>query len=255
MKPQDKNKLEAECWIPLAGLGDDWIVRVGECIPSPCQPLYFGASERFDKRRVFPFSDTAALRKRTKEHQSAALHGEGLYIDAAPWDRDYGRVIAYFRSAQIGTAAVSSWFRALERCKLNYARACLSKEYDHRHKITIDFAGGNSGHLLAYIGRNYTKYVPGLYWLNYFSNTYIQRMNLDVHAIAKQAAAATTSVEGGYFLQLYEWPHEWELSSERVDTLLEGCHCFFSLRKAQIPRTIEEHKATDLIFKIGREWP
>src|SRR5690242_4606638 len=123
MMIRSRRRLNVECWLPVGTPADEWIVRAISGLPPAYAPEFFGGSERLDRRRARPVSDTEALRARTRQHSSASLQGEKVSLNAISWDGRLGCVHARFDSQAASAAAIRSWMLALDCAGLIYARA------------------------------------------------------------------------------------------------------------------------------------
>ena len=250
-----RHRIFAECWIPIAPLGDDWILRVVSCLPEACRPVFFSRSERLDKRRAQLVADHAALREQTRKYSGASLHGDGSYIDAAARGNEYGRIAGYFGPVKAWTEVVPAWWRELDALGLIYAMASTEEEDEHRHSLTVQLAGQPGGHLLMRVGSDYTRYVPGLTWLNYFSKGYARGRGLEAQAVAAKAQGTLEELPNGCILKLYDSPDDWTAHRDRIDSLLESDPTFFSKRRVKVPEAVDKTGYLGLIATARRDWP
>jgi hypothetical protein len=78
--------------------------------------------------------------------------------------------------------------------------ACATEEYDAKNVST---EGGG----LRAVGNDISKYLPGLYWLNFFGSAYKQLMGDE--RLASAPAFRTSAFGSGYVVSLSENPGDW----------------------------------------------
>jgi len=80
-------------------------------------------------------------------------------------------------------------------------------EYDSKN---MDFSEG-----MCAIGRDYSRALPGLYWLNYFGGTYLNAMGAD--NVLNAPAAEVQRIQDGALVKVFDNPRDWD-SAGSIDT-------------------------------------
>lgn len=134
-----------------------------------------------------------------------------------------------------------------------YGYGCEFSEFIDRHEYAIELCEG--GRSLGWCGRDFTRYVPGLYWLNYFSNLYCNKMSIDVECLRRALDARLLEYRGGVILQLYEHPRDWPKHAHRVRKVIDETQAFFSKRRVPVAPALPMREVNDWWSAIAREWP
>jgi hypothetical protein len=230
-------------------------------LPEAFRPTYFGLGERARRRPEFEVANAAAFRSYLVLHGSVGLFADGYWLDVDPGGQHrpmqlhrparlnlYGRSLA--RSIAFMREAVP------ELSDVMYANACVPDEYEHRNALSVrieDSLSGGSSH--SFIGRDVLRYVPGLYWLNYFSDEYAAARGVDVKALAARLSGQLTRTTRGHLLELYDAPTRWAEWSDSVDEVIESTAGFFSKRHIAIPESASFREIDAVTMKIQKEWP
>ncbi len=107
----------------------------------------------------------------------------------------------------------------------------------------------------GWFGRDYTRYIPGLYWRNYFSHQYAEEHGLDVTGLAARMNWKLSEMSGGWLLHLYDSPEAWRDEAQKVDDFLFDTPGFFSKRRLEVPASVSPRQTAALVERLGREWP
>jgi hypothetical protein len=190
------------------------------------------------------------------------LHGQDFVIYVGPsfaanpwrayWDIDVcGDVSQHWIAAH-----ARALFLHFQGSPGYYGFACDHEEWLVRHRFGYDQWG--TGRLSTCpVGRDYARYVPGLYWLNYFSKEYMIDHKLDVEQLARYLRGTLEQLQNGVLLQLYNKPGQWEEYSEEVDQLLFHDQRFFSIKRIERPEpmSLSPPEFDDFAIRLGKEWP
>ena len=103
---------------------------------------------------------------------------------------------------------------------LHYATGGIPDEYEHRNGTTVFFTDGQGGSAHLWFGRDYRRYVPGLYWLNYFSREFRDKHQIDVDVLAQRTGARIQEMVNGYLVRLYDSPTQWIECRDRIDEVI-----------------------------------
>ena len=95
-------------------------------------------------------------------------------------------------------------------------------EYRHRNHLVskIRYRSGVTGTSEQFIGRDTSKYVPGLYWLTLLPEALASRHDVPLAEVAKVALEHTRLAGGQHLFRFHERPEDW---AERRQALDEVC--------------------------------
>jgi hypothetical protein len=97
----------------------------------------------------------------------------------------------------------------------------------HRNRVATKL-GENT--IESWVGRDITRYLPGIYWMTYVSNDLIRRHDLSTKPVEAIAKEVIRCPDGAIF-RLYDDPDEWARSKDKVDELCFAMHGVFSINR------------------------
>ena len=103
-----------------------------------------------------------------------------------------------------------------------FGYACTWEELEHRNHLVskIRYRSGVTGTSEQFIGRDTSKYVPGLYWLTLLPEALASRHGVPLAEVAKVALEHTRLAGGQHLFRFHERPEDW---AERRQALDEVC--------------------------------
>lgn len=127
-------------------------------------------------------------------------------------------------------------------------------EYRERNGFFLRFIDNRT--VEGFLGRDFRRYVPGLYWLNYFSDAYRDSMEIDPADLAQKLGGTVSTAPCGTILQLYDQPTDWRERNEDVCHVIDETDNLFSKRDVEFPTGItqKEYITTDASL-FSRAWP
>ena len=224
-------------------------------LPDPVFPTHFGESERTAKKRSNQVRDADAFGRFLKKHKGGGfLFGNRLTIQVALYDNVPSEV-AFWASENDATFVqhAEAILETLDLCGVAYAHAGSSSEYAERNQYVIRFVDG--GCAFGFCGRDYNRYVPGIYWLNYFSLAYLRRMIIDLDGIGVDCDGTLVKMENGVLLRLYNKPTEWERCKAVVSALIDRLPNVFSIRDVEIPSGLYRKDSLSPEASPAQTWP
>lgn len=118
---------------------------------------------------------------------------------------------------------IEQMMRDFSELVIEFGYACHSDERWHRNRIVQKKEYGTDE---SWVGRNYNKYLPGLYWVMIFPISLIDHLGIDIDAIRKIADDFELKKNGNIFARFYSDPDQWQSRSELIDNWLAqtpGC--------------------------------
>jgi hypothetical protein len=135
-----------------------------------------------------------------------------------------------------------------------YGFGCRYVERFHRNLFKVDL-WGDGRFATSQLGQDIRKYIPGLYWMNYFSNSLLKKYPIGIDAIAKDTGGSVQRLRHGVLLGLYDSPADWESRRDVVDGILEQSEYFFSMRRVAEPGHLTPAEMCRYLEKLSKEWP
>ena len=130
-----------------------------------------------------------------------------------------------------------------------FGYACAWEEYLHRNQIVVKL---RTGTLEAMLGKDVSKYVPGLYWLTMLSESLSHQVPL---AELEDAAIEDVALDGGArIFRFHDHPAKWRERADELDALCDKLPGIFSM--GAVRRKLALAKVTELseYFKLTRPW-
>lgn len=245
----------------LAGffeLGADvraWIETGLEGLPSAVRPTHFGESERIRRNPTNQLSDRKRFNHFVARHRGGFfLYGTGFFVDITI-STDVASKITFWgprsdpRFPDFGPAILTCF----DAHGATYGFGCDWGEYRARNGYVIHYV--DRGRSEGWCGRDFRRYVPGLYWLNYFSDAYLERFPVDLPNVVSTLKAELLPAVSGKILRLYENPLDWEERCKDVADVIHRTDYVFSIRDVVIPTDLYQKDSLSPAASPAREWP
>ena len=97
---------------------------------------------------------------------------------------------------------------------IHYGYACMPEERTHRNCVSAVKSYGTHE---AWVGRDYSKYLPGTYWLNILPTSLLESLGLDIQDFGEIARSVELVGGRNYLVELYETSDRWAEHLEAVD--------------------------------------
>lgn len=125
-------------------------------------------------------------------------------------DRSFSIFISNDESEEI-----EQMMRDFSELEIEFGYACHSDERLHRNRI---IQKKEYGTLESWVGRDYNKYLPGLYWITLIPNCLIKKFGIDVDEIRDLADKFEIKSNGNIFARFYDDPDQWQARAEAIDS-------------------------------------
>ncbi|MEW5849141.1 MAG: hypothetical protein AB2A00_10010 [Myxococcota bacterium] len=110
---------------------------------------------------------------------------------------------------------------------LVFGFACETEEYHHRNRYERSLVGR---HISYWVGRDASKYLPGVYWLTVVSRPRLAAAELGTESLG--AVGKVLSLGADHVaLQAFDKPADWLAHSERLDRFCHDAPGVFSLQR------------------------
>ena len=223
-------------------------------LPERVRPTHYGDGERPRKSAKNEISDAVRYRQFVRDNLlSFFLYGPGCSFSSTPMnvELEFGLLAPIKRfDPSLGKPIME----VLARYGAVYSFGADWEEYEERNGYTLQFVDKRTAH--GFLGRDFRRYVPGLYWLNYFSDGYRDSMGIDAADLAMKLGGSVSTSPGGTFLQLYDKPTDWRKRNDEVCPVIDETENLFSKHDVEFPSGItqKEYITTDASL-FSRDWP
>lgn len=208
----------------------DRILEALQDLPAPFKPVHFSEEEYIQSDKDV-LADTQRFSIFKKNNQA----GFFLFSNACTYNfflyrRGYAVFYCYFKDMRLWSHIIS-FFAALAPAGPVFGYAAESDEYDHRNRYFVTIG---QNHIESWIGRDLSKYIPGVYWCTLLSNALLDRHRVRVSDLSCEAMSTESLGDGSiHLLKFYERPEDWQLHVERLDDLCERVQGVFSRRAVE----------------------
>ncbi|SHN12340.1 hypothetical protein [Roseibium suaedae] len=222
------------------------LVDVVSNLPEVLRPRYFSSGELVESKKNL-VSDKDKLRK--------FLAGErtGFFLIG-------DQVSYYFNALADDTISLDCFLNAtpetaktlLEHllvAKPFFGFACKPEEREQRNRIVMQF-GANT--IEGWVGRDISKYLPGLYWLTVLSKDLAERHSIDLQDLGRYSRKSVKTSDEVYVLTFHDDPEEWSSMNVAADFYSDHSNIFNIEHARQ-----ELSKADNLMefLAMTRRWP
>ena len=105
--------------------------------------------------------------------------------------------------------------RALCDEEITFGYACLAEERAHRNRIAKQMKYGVHE---AWVGRDHSRYLPGLYWLTVVSVSALSRLGVSIDVLRAVSKEVSVCANRTLVARLYDKASDWESESQRIDS-------------------------------------
>ena len=132
---------------------------------------------------------------------------------------------------------------------ISYAYACKYEEREHQNRITSKKSYGTEE---VWVGRNYSRYLPGIYWLNLIPKSLLEKHCVSEKAISSMALSCDLFGGQNYLVQLYPGSDGWQERVEEIDVWRETTPGVFY--KAKVQKALDDAKTFMESSEATSEW-
>ena len=150
------------------------------------------------------------------------LRGDGVDYDVWTPRGKAVEVMCYFTDPALAAPL-------LERmAMLNpvFGRACAWEELLHRNNVRTKLPQGTPS---GWVGRDYNRWVPGLYWLTLLHEAFAERHGLPLEEVGKAALAHTALGGGQHLFRFHDHPEAWRERRRELDALCAALPGVFNI--------------------------
>ena len=116
-------------------------------------------------------------------------------------------------------------------CRVHYAFACEFDERVHQNRISVK---KNYGIDEQWVGRDYKKYLPGIYWLNLVPKSMLEHNGVDINSVKAVSFIFREVGNDSYLFQLYPNSSDWLEHTKSIDAWRLNTHGVFFKKAAEM---------------------
>lgn len=140
--------------------------------------------------------------------------------------------------------------RLLAKFPIIYSYAGQFEEREHQNRITAKKTYGTEE---MWVGRDYNRYLPGLYWLNLIPKSLLERHGISEKAIKSIALSCEHVGDKNYLIQLYPSSSDWREHAPEIDEWRKETPGVFFKEVAK--KVLMEASSFLEASDARREWP
>ena len=219
-------------------------------LPEPLKPLQYASGERRPKAGHQMVSDKNGFAMFVDQNPTGfMLFTQKLRFNfVRRVDSEYFMITVDAGKRDLSELLALSVITAF--CSVNLAFAFVSEEleYYHRNRVSQKFGGS---HMEAWVGRELTKYLPGLYWITIVSLKECKKRAWSFSDLPENCERLNVS-EDYLAMKFYGRANEWLRTCEMIDNYCFTHECFFQKKRV----LVELDSATDSekFCQIVRKW-
>ncbi len=225
-------------------------------LPDDLAPTHFADSEHMVRKPTHSIANERCFSEFLRLHGGSGFyHGRRCSYDVTPYDNRPSEITLWGdaedeRFPRLGERLLELW----EPLGMIYAFAGTWDEYRARNGYELQRPGGRSRS--GFYGRDFRRYVPGLFWLNYFSDQYASQQSIDLEGIVADLGGRLFRLAHGWGLRLYDQPTDWSHRSEEVQRRIRNTPGFFQKPPLELPLGLSPREELDWVHEnIGLRWP
>lgn len=212
-------------------------------LPYEIQPVYFSDNEEkfpknnliSNKEKIFLFVEKNKLGFFVQTHNGTVID---ITVDSIA---DYLSLTFYFNYS-IESNEVWAIANHLTANKIFFGFACDYEEYLYRNQYVKTFQNNK---VSAWVGRDFTAKLPGLYWCTFISQDLIDLHNINVDELPFESQKRINKNNYTvYFFNFFNSFREWKQNAKALDRFCEINEGVFSIRNvhadvAEISNTLD----------------
>lgn len=142
-------------------------------------------------------------------------------VDCFLWAPECGYEITFDTSGSITIFAFSEnvsgmqkLISSLSELLVIFGYACDSEERVHRNRVSQPMPYGIHE---AWVGRDFTRYLPGLYWMTLIPSSMVSRFGLTLDSIREASLSVDVIGNTNLLVRLYDRPGDWRAAMGLID--------------------------------------
>lgn len=232
----------------------EWMHLALQSLSPVLRPTRFGQGEI--PRSPGSIDDEAAFGRHLEKHGGSVwLYGRRIKYNLSPFDRIPSEVYAW---TSVSDETIWSRFDELvdlwDGAQALYGFGAAFDEHRDRNGYVLPLASG--GRAEGWFGRCIARYIPGVYWLNYFSDEYLAQRGVRIHTLESAVGGRLRRLGRGALLLVFDRPEQWPQHAERINRTLASIPGVFSRTAVELPaRALEHREHFEWGQELHKQWP
>lgn len=190
-------------------------------LPAVLRPTHFNIDE-------VPLLQTQAIGGKGKDRTFLHRYPSGIFLagkKARYHLTSTDHHASCFATLSVESDAAKKLLPHISILQPSFGYMCTPEERVRRNML---FARIQNDSVEAWVGRDISKYLPGLYWQTLLSDSMMARYGISLSDLSDVATNILEPTKGLYIIQFYDQPDDW-LAASRVDDLIRSIPGIFSI--------------------------
>lgn len=243
----------------------DWL-KAGAPMPDGGEITHFGDGERPVRKPQFEIADQRRYAEYLRRRgYGATLFGARFFVCASPSERVPSEISFYpFESrsekkkAEHEAALLALAHELFQRFDARgavYGFAGEHEEWRHYNLYKWPCSRGSQRFNTSPSGKDFKRYVPGVYWMNYFSNAYADSRRIAIEPLAATLGGEVTRCPNGVIWRAFPDHRQWREHASKLADFVAGDDRFFSLRRLPpVPDGLSPPEEMAFMHKLWVDW-
>lgn len=193
-------------------------------LPKEFVPIYFSENEvGIDKENDKCSNLERFERFKSQNDLGFFLHSESSLINIS-FSGDTSSIFIEVKRKK-AIPKIVDLLRVVARENIQYAFACDWEEWRYRNGL-VKTIGKST--IENWVGRDYGRYLPGLYWCNLIPDSMFERLNINKEMIQSVAVKYECLDNDICFFMMFDDPGLWQNSAPEIDEICERNDGVFS---------------------------
>ena len=158
-----------------------------EQLPEPLRPVFFSEEESVKDKKDLVKDDRRFKRFRRDRSLGFFLFAEHCLYDISTRPNDLAVIYVDPKEDADFMDLAPAFFESMSTTQPVFGYAADTKEREHRNRLFKEIGVNN---IEAWVGRDPSKYVPGLYWHTLLSDQIVSDHEVDIGALSSKAESS-----------------------------------------------------------------
>ena len=178
-----------------------------------------------------PIGDIEKFLDSLDARPSFMLRGKRLDYDITMGRGDVLICDCYFKATP--PSLVRTFMEAMASTGGAFGRACAWEELLHRNELVVKVDGGRLGTSHDFVGRDHSKFVPGLYWLVLLPQSLAEKHGVPLEQVVDAATEHVALGGGQHLFRFYDHPGDWHERTDAMDVLCKRLPGVFDINEVR----------------------
>jgi len=213
-----------------------------------CNVITIGSSERKQNSDTLLYNAGQVTNFINENTEGFFLHSnEGLYDVSL--QKDSFSTICFFPKVALKEEILLEIIKAYISADSAFGYAAECEEHEYRNRIRIEVAGSE---IESWVGRNLSKYLPGLYYLTFISKKQAEEKSIEIESLKINSISYIDMPNQAVLFKFYENSTLWTKNKEKIDQICRSERGVFCKDEVEQCASKAEN-VMDFIMKT-REW-